>query len=376
MELKESIFWNLMRILWKRKKFFTISLLSTAIIVFIITSLMPKTYKGTLTFIVNEDDQGFNIGSSLLNDLPLNFEGFAAINVDKYLALIESRRIRDVLIKEFDLWDEYDEDYIEFVYKELSQNIEIIDNFDGTVTVNCYFKRYPEKAAQMAQKIYDELYILSRELRQEKSRHYREFLEDNLNETLSNLHRLEDSLKAFQIEHKIIKFNEQAEFSFEALAELEAQYMQYNIEYKLLKNTVSSNNPKFKVMEERLKAIQESKELLYKEGEDYIIAFNKMPEYGLTYFRILRDVSIQQEILKILLPIVQNARIEENKQTVNIQIVDPPFIPQYKAKPKRLVYMIIITMLLGIFEVLFFAVYDAYKKNRQEIHDWILKDDK
>ena len=103
------------------------------------------------------------------------------------------------------------------------------------------------------------------------------------------------------------------------------------------------------------------------------MAFDKMPEYGITYFRLSRDIMIQQEILKILLPIVQNARIEEKKQTVNIQLVDPPFIPQYKAKPKRLTYMIIFSMLVGILELFYFSIMDAYKKNQSEINAWINK---
>ena len=127
-------------------------------------------------------------------------------------------------------------------------------------------------------------------------------------------------------------------------------------------------------MEKKLNAIEQKKNKLYKEGEDYIMAFDKMPVYGLTYYRISRDIMIQQEILKILLPIVQNARIEEKKQTVNIQLVDPPFIPQYKSKPKRLTYMIIFTMIVGIIELFYFALMDAYKKEgtamttRENVH--------
>jgi len=98
MVTKESIFWNLLRILWPRKKFIIITILSTAIVTFIITTLMPKTYKASLTFIVNEEDTGFNI-SSLLSDLPLDIGSVGNKGFDKYLALLGSRRVRDVLIE-------------------------------------------------------------------------------------------------------------------------------------------------------------------------------------------------------------------------------------------------------------------------------------
>ena len=263
MELKNSLFWNLVRILWQRRKIFFISIFSTAIITFIITTLLPKTYKASLTFIVNEEDTGFNI-TSILSDLPVDIGGFGTTNVDKYLALLESRKIKDVLIEKFNLWEEYDEEYIEHVYKELSQNIEIKDNLDGTITINTFFKRDPQKSADMAQTIYNELYKVSLILKKEKTKNYREFLEKSLDETYSTLEMLEDSLKIFQIKNRILKFDDQIEFSFKALAELEAQKMIFKVEYDYLKSTLAKNSPELKEVENRLEAINRTKENLYK----------------------------------------------------------------------------------------------------------------
>ena len=372
MEIKESIFWNLVRILWQKKYVFIITVFSVALITFIITSLMAKTYKATLTFIVNEDQGGLNI-SSLISDLPFDIGGMGSTNVDKYIAMLKSRRVKDALIKKFDLWKEYGAEYIELLYKEIDNNIEIQDNMDGTITINCYFKRHPEKAAEMVQTMYDELYSFSLELNKEKSKDYREFLEKNLNETYKLLSLYEDSLKDFQIKNKVIQFDEQAKFSFTALAELESKSMLYKIEYDVLKKSVSANNPKLNELEAKYKAIQNKMNYLYKNGEDYVMAFNKMPEYGLIYYRLLRKVTIQQEVLKILFPMVQNSRIEEKKETVNIQIIDPPFIPQYKTKPKRLTYMIIFTFLAVFLEILYFAFNETFQKNKVEIKKWINK---
>ncbi len=372
MEIRESIFWNLVRILWQKKIIFIISILGTATLTFIITSLMPKTYKASLTFIVNEDEGGLNV-SSLIDDIPLDIGGFKSTNVDKYLAFLNSRKIRDTLIDEFNLWEEYGVDYIEHLYKELNNNINVIDNYDGTVTIECFFKRSPEKAFQMVEKVYNELYKMSLELNQEKSKNYRQYLEKSLDETISKLRLLEDSLKAFQISNRIINFDTQAEYSFTALAGVESQYMQFKIEHDILSNSVNKDNPRLKELKKKIATIDSYKKTLYNDGEDYIIAFNKMPDYGLTYYRLYRDVSIQQTILKFLLPLVHNAKIEENKETVNIQIVDPPFIPQYKYKPKRLVYMIIMVMLIGFIELFYFTLIEAIKKNKKELHSWFSK---
>lgn len=370
MDYSDSIFWNLVRILWKKKYIFLVSIVLVAVITFIVTSLMPKTYKASLTFIVNEKDSGFNI-SSLIGDLPFDLGGMNANKVDKYIALLKSRRIKDVLIKKYNLKEEYNEEYIELLYKAVDKNIQIHDNMDGTISISCFFKNSPEKAYDMVNTVYNELYKLSLDLNKEKSKNYREFLEKNLNETFAKLALYEDSLKAYQISHKVINFEEQAKFSFAALAELESKGMLYKIEYDVLKENVASGNPKLKEMKERYLSIDAKKQELYRNGDEYILAFEKMPEYGLKYFRLLRGITIQQEILKVLYPIVQNSRIEEKKETVNLQVIDKPFIPQYKTKPKRLTYIIIFVFLTFIIEIMYFSIIQAYKKNKSDLVMWI-----
>jgi len=370
MVVQESLFWNLIRIIWQRKKILLISFFVCMICTFIITTLMPKTYKASLTFIVNDESSGFNI-TSIISDLPFDLGGMGSSKTDKYLALLSSRKIRDILIDEFDLWNEYNVDYIELLYKALDKNIEVVDNLDNTISIKCMFDDSPEKALKMTKRLYEELYNFALELNKQKSKTYREYLERSLKDTYAALARLEDSLKVFQIENRIIKFDDQAEFSFQALAELETQNMIFKIEQSYLKESVSINNPDLIEVKKKLEAIRSTKEKLYNSGEEYIIAFNKMPELGLTYFRLYREIMVQQEILKYLIPIVQNARIEEKKETVNIQIIDEPFLPQYKVKPKRLTYMIIITGLLLMIELFYFALMDAYRKNKSEIDSWV-----
>ena len=372
MEIKESIFWNLVRILWQKKYIFIISIFSVALITFIITSLMPKTYKASLTFIINKEENGLGI-NNLLSNLPFKLGSGASSDADKYMALLGSRKIKDKLIKEFDLWNVYKVDYIEQLYKSIAKDVEFIDNMDGTITINTYYKRYPEKAAQMCKMVYDELYNLALKLKKEKSTNYRIYMEENLKSVEQRLSILEDSLKLFQIKYKVINFEEQIKISFKVLGELEAQSLYYKIERDVLKTSVAGNNPKQKEINQRLLAIKKSIDDLHRSGEKYLIAFDNMPNYGLSYFRLVRNITIQQELLKVLLPLVENAKIEEQKSTINIQIIDPPFVPQYKYKPKRLFYMVIVSLITGILMLLYFALMHAYRKNEKEIIEWIIK---
>jgi len=370
MEIKSNIFWNFVKIFWQHKKFIIASCIGIMIITFIVTTLMPKTYKASLTFVIIEEETGFSL-SSIIGELPFKLGGFGTTEADRFVAFLESRRIRDIVIKEFDLFKEYGEVYIEHVYKSLNENVDIIDNLDGTVTINCYFKRFPEKAAAMVQLFYDELYKVVLELNRQKSTAFREYVEENYNINQKQLAQLEDSMRVFQLKNKIIEFESQTKFSFEALAQLEAEKQSYKLQIDYLKKFGTGQFEKLKELELKYAIVESNIKKLLSEGENYIFAFNNLPDKGLQYFRLLRDITIQQKIMEILLPLLENAKMEEQKKTANLQLLDPPFIPQYKYKPKRLTYMILITFFLFVIEILFFSIHESYKNSKSDIKAWL-----
>lgn len=370
MEIKSNIFWNFARIFWKNKKFILISCTIVFIGTFIVTSLMPKTYKASLTFVVSDEDGGFNL-SSIIGDLPFNLKGMGTTDIDKYIAFLTSRKVRDVIIEKFDLWKEYDVQYREYLYKAMEQNVEIIDNANGTITINCYFARYPEKAAEMAQMFYDELYKLVLELNRQKSTEFRQYIESSYQETQKKLSTLEDSMRVFQLKNGIIEIESQTRSSLKAIAELEAQKQQYKIQIDYLKKFSTGDNEKLKELQIKYNILEENILKLISEGENYLLALRTLPDKGLQYFRLYRDIQIQQKIVEFLLPLYENAKMEEQKKTANLQLLDPPYVPQYKAKPKRLAYMLVFTFILFTLEIMVFSLRETYRNSETEIKNWL-----
>lgn len=331
---------------------------------------MSKTYKASLTFVILEEEGKFSI-SSIIGDLPFNFGKGQPSETSKYIAFLSSRRIYNKIIDKFNLWEEYNVKYIEKLYKRLESNIEIIDNFNGTVTINCYFKRYPEKAAQMAQMFYDELYKLVLELNKQESKNFRLYVEESYIDAQNRLAQLEDSMRVFQISSKMIQFDVQTKISFETIGKLEAKKQEYKIQIDYLKKYGTEDYALLRELQLKHDVVQKNINNLILNGENYLLALDNVPTQGLEYFRLFRDIQIQQKIVEILLPMLENARMEEHKKTANLQLLDSPFIPQYKAKPKRLKYMIILTFLLFSFEMLFFSIKESYQKNKTEISKWL-----
>jgi len=217
------------------------------------------------------------------------------------------------------------------------------------------------------------LYKLVLELNRQESRDFRIYIENSYIAAQQRLAQLEDSLRVFQISSKLIEFDTQTKISFETIGKMETQKQEYKLQIDYLKNYGTRDNVLLQELNLKYDIIQKNIDKLIMEGENYLLSLDKLPDKGLAYFRLYRDIRIQQQIVEILLPMLEKARMEEQKKTANLQLLDAPYIPQYKAKPKRLKYMIILTFMLFVFEMMYYAIKETYLANKTEIKTWLNK---
>ncbi|MFC1573535.1 GNVR domain-containing protein, partial [Candidatus Eisenbacteria bacterium] len=76
-----------------------------------------------------------------------------------------------------------------------------------------------------------------------------------------------------------------------------------------------------------------------------LIDLKTLPAVSLTYLRLYREVQIQEIVFELLTQIEEQYRIQEVRDTPTVQVLDPPSVPQEKAKPHRAVICIIATLL-------------------------------
>jgi uncharacterized protein involved in exopolysaccharide biosynthesis len=83
--------------------------------------------------------------------------------------------------------------------------------------------------------------------------------------------------------------------------------------------------------------------------------FAKAPEIGLEYLRNYREIELQSKLLEFLLPLYEQAKIEEQRDTPSVLVLDTA-VPAIKpAKPKRLIILVVVlcgSLLLGFFVAL------------------------
>jgi capsule polysaccharide export protein KpsE/RkpR len=71
------------------------------------------------------------------------------------------------------------------------------------------------------------------------------------------------------------------------------------------------------------------------------VPFKLVPELGAEYIRRFRDVEIQYKILQYILPVYEQAKVEEHRQTPSVVVLDRAGPAERKSKPKVTMYTLL-----------------------------------
>ena len=355
---------NIFSILWKYRKLILLTNTTVFIISIIISLLLPKWYRGSITFIVN-DDATNPMMSSIANALPFNLMGNINEKVELYKNLITSRRILDSMDSLYNLQDLYDIDNRQKFYTALKSDIEIRVNDDNTITLNFYYKEDAEQAAIIANRIFKELSDLSLELNSEKNNNLRIHLTNSYDLTIKRLREAEKKLTHFQVTNQIYDIEAQIKLIINTLTELEINKIQTEIQMLFLKENLAQNNQEVQALQNKISIIQEKINEFKYSSSPNDLSLSQLPEKSVEYMNLFRDVKVYNKVLEFLIPQLENARIEEIKTASDIQLIDAAIAEDYKAKPKRIAVIFTITFLFFILLLLIILLHNYYLENKQ-----------
>jgi len=100
---------------------------------------------------------------------------------------------------------------------------------------------------------------------------------------------------------------------------------------------------------------------------DVILNYADLPEISTTYVRLMAEAEIQQEMLKFIIPIYENARMEEAKSIPGLVVVDQPYIAERKDRPKRSMIVIGVFMSTLLLMIVYYVARLIIHRNRDYI---------
>lgn len=326
-------------LLANRKKLIVITTVVTGGLACIISLFLPATYVAKTTFFVRTD----TAGASMVREIPDVGRGLDQLlgrdnPADLYVALVESRTIRDSIIDRFHLMERYGEEVRDDARKRLADYADAAaDAKSGIITLTVE-DRDPTVAADMANAIVEGLQELTSGFSLTEAEQRRVFFEEQLYATKENLIRAEEALRAFQEETGAIKMEDQAGTIIRGIGEIKAQIVAKEVQLQVMKLYATEYNPDLIAVKEELNGLQaQMRRLEVKDdtGEsEALMPTGNIPAIGTGYIRLLRDREYYETLFEVFARQYELARADEARNTTLIQVIDRAVPPKKKAKPQ------------------------------------------
>lgn len=346
-------------ILYKWKKFIIINVLIVGILTTIIAFLFPNQYKATATVMVPPNDQmglgGLTSllgGKSSIASAGSRLFGVSNTSEDLLLGIIKSRTALTKVIKNFNLMQYYDinDKNIDKAIKAFREDILADPNEFGMIEFSIINKD-PNVSAKIANYLVTLVDSMNIELNIQRAKNNRLYIEKRYLQNVSDLKRAEDSLYKFQKKYGIVAVPEQLEVTVKAAAEIESELTKKELQSYFVLDRFGENSPQNKQIQTEIKLLKQKVQQLknsttLSSSSNTLFAFKDMPIIAIQYLRAYREVQIQQSILEIVMPMYEQAKVEEQKSMPTIIILDEAVPPQLKDSPKRALIVLIVGFLV------------------------------
>src|SRR5690606_37141365 len=175
------------------------------------------------------------------------------------------------------------------------------------------------------------------ELSTSEATRFKEFIGDKYSEVMASVDSLQRRTVEFQREYGVIELNTQASEYLGAITAITAQLYEAELKLKLVAENAREENPIYQRQLQQVNALKSTLASMYNNTNpnDVILNFSQLPEISTQYVRLMAEAEIQQEMLKFIIPIYENARMEEAKSIPGLVVVDEPFVAERKDRPKR-----------------------------------------
>lgn len=339
--------------LFMKWRLFLYKFIGIGMLIFIIGVLfLPNEYI-TFSTVKGSGGSGFDIGKLMQSSGALSSLGSIADiampssggQVDYLVALLNTKSIQDSMINRFDLKKYYGVKKIEDAREELKLNTVVNKNFLAELLTVGVYHENPDTAVVMTDYYVSQLNEVYSRINEQSARNNRVHLENRYRETMAELAKYEDSLKYFQQKYGVFDIEAQTSAAIKATSELKLQILLKEVEAGVKRKMYGNTAEEVKIIQAELDQLNAKVGEMF-DGEKnntastVFIPFKNTPELGLQYLRLYRNVKIYNELIKVIVPMLEQARLQEKRDSPSIVIVDKGARPEKKARPKRSIYVL------------------------------------
>ena len=376
-----AFIWDSLGQLWRKKVTIVAVTVLAAIASIVISLVLPKGYLGSTRLLLPEGGSG-GLAGALLGDVSDVAESFIGGGGDykRYLSILTSRTAYNNIVEEFDLEDVYEttqsvtarSDAIDI----LKSNVDfVIDDRYEFLTIEA-LDRDPQRAAGIANAFAHQLNIINSTLSSQSASQFREFVEKRLSEAFSERDSLQAEIRRFREQNGILDLPVQLEAFYTQLGEMRAEAAKSEIQYEALRTQLGPNNPQVLSYKSLVTAAEQNYQNIRRGREPILpVEQDSLPALLSTYADLELSRIIQDRILEVVAPLVEQARFDEQKQFAAVQVVDVAIPPQLKSKPQRSVIVVVSTFTASVLACLFVFLLNYWQRNGKAIIAHVLNEE-
>ena len=352
----------------------------------LLSFVYPVSYFSEVSILPPDTGQPTSLGSLLAGqDLSSLITGGASnANSQLYMEELKSRSAGVYVVRKNSLVRFYNVKNEIVAYNKLLSNLEIELTKEGiiklhvvvtsTLLPDIFDNKYALKklAADISNSYVEALDVINRKKIASKAKKAREYIESQLKITKTSMDSAEAKLAAFQKSNKTIALPEQVKAAIESASQLKTEIVKTEIDINMAQSNMSADNKSLQALKEKLQSLKSEYNKMEMNNQDYLLAFNNVPDIGKQLAVLMRDVKIQNEIFTMLQQQYYKEKIQENRDIPTVEVLDEA-IPPLNAFAPRTVFSsllgavtVFLLMLLGYIiseKNNIFQIFKELKKN-------------
>ncbi len=352
--------------------------LFAGLLALLVSFVLPSTYTATTTLLPPDEGKSQSLTSLLANSDAsfLNLSGLGTTSSEIFVEILSSRTVGELVLnttydfagKQQNLFQIWDEDGRQDALTTLHKKASLSANDQGVIEISVEM-RDPDLAAQVARAFVAALDKVNQEKSLSKAKSSRVYIEEQLALTEANLARASQQLATFQSESKAVNLEEQTRVAIEKAGEIKGTIIGREVELEVAKQTMKADNPVILRLQKELYELRKQFEHLqfgnsvpFEEQRDYFIPFAKVPEVGLKFASLIREVKVQETVWQLLNQQYYSAKIQEARDTPTVQVLDVALPPEKRTSPKRKL-LVLVALFLGFSFSVFASFLIEYANN-------------
>jgi uncharacterized protein involved in exopolysaccharide biosynthesis len=296
-------------------------------IALVVSLLLKPWYKAEATILPpTEGGDVFANLAGLIQSSALSHVGLlnsATTPSDIYLEIMKSRRLREALVKKFDLQRLYKTKGMDRTLKELDAHVWVKTNSSGVITASGE-DHDKQRAADMVNFLVAELDRFNRETLQTHGKRTREFLEQRLADAEKRMHEAADALTDYEKLHKVVVAGDAA--ATKGMSDAMAQRLALQVRRGYITSYSKQESPEVREIDAQLEAF------------DRQIA--QLPALKNEGARLALEAEIQGKVFTLITAQYEEARIQEMRDTPTITLLDEARPPELNSRPKRAIIVV------------------------------------